>query len=165
MMAILLPAHTSAQIPIDPPKIRSGPCPGFEKGMAHPRDIGNFYALRAVEIIRAAKSRDITKLHQLVSPTADFSVWHGDYGTSAKQGVPGIMQIARHIDARRFQVSIKEAGPFAVSEGVCAQELPILFRGKDKARGIALTFRFKDGILTGAHGNGVNLIEGDIPQD
>lgn len=164
MLALVLPQVRSAhaEAAIDPPKIRIGPCPGFEGGPTHPSQVARFYTMRTIEILQAARSGNTGTLRDLISPTAEFSVWHGDYGGSMKPGIEGASQLARHIKARRFQVSVNEVGPFAVSEGLCVQELTILFTGDDEERGTTVKFSFKDGILTGARGQGVDLIEGDV---
>lgn len=168
ILTLSLPQAGSAhaEVAIDIPKIRVGPCPGFEGGSPTPREIEQFYATRAIDIVRAATSGDVKKLEGMVAPAATFVVWRGDYTSSARdRGVKGAVELARDIKARRFQLSSIETGPLVITQSLCNHDVTILFESAEEFRGAVIKFSFNDGILVEATGNGVYLFEGDIPQN
>jgi hypothetical protein len=135
----------------------------MEKGPVAPAEFQGFYARRAIDIVRAGLASDFARLRTMVSPDAGFEIWRGDYSTSARSSGPeGLARMARDIDARSFSVSVVQSGPIVITATDCKAEVTILFRG-EASHGAIVTFSFVDGVLTGAKGNGVDLIEGKIP--
>ncbi|MDO7840995.1 hypothetical protein [Sphingomonas immobilis] len=136
-------------------------CPGYHAGGSRPEEVERFYTLRAVAIVRAGLANDTVALMPLVSPTAKFSTWRGDYSTgSILDGVPNAVFWSQDLKAFAFEKAIFVTGPITVQPLRCDQSTDILFRDQSKKTGVMVNFKFVDGILIKATGREAELTDG-----
>ncbi|KHK92987.1 hypothetical protein [Novosphingobium malaysiense] len=144
-------------------------CPGFVRGASTQPDIDRTYAARAVSIMAAGLKNDARALSALVSPNAQFTVWHGDAAYSPRDGrkrlggVGGGIQFAHHVNPDRFQIVTIQSGPISVAPVKCEWSVNVLFLDQRHDAGISIAFKFVDGLLVEATGHQTVLYQGDVP--
>jgi hypothetical protein len=138
-------------------------CPGFVDGQASQFDADEFYANRAISIVRAALKNDAASLDSLVAAQAKFAISRGDYTTSARDsGVRGIMEMVRDVKPTGFQTSTTLRGPLSVLIEKCAWTAQVTLRTAKSDEGVVVKFDFVDGLLVQGTGHQVKLAEGDL---
>jgi hypothetical protein len=161
-LPLLLAILASAATPV---AAREAPrsCPGFGTGWASPSEVKQFYADRAVEIVRAAFARDEKALGEMISPAAKFEIWRGDYTSSAREiGVQGMLQMARDVKPSRYRIAIPLSGPISISSNPCHHDAAVIFDTERDAESVEIVFSFVDGKLAAAKGNAARLTQGSI---
>ena len=138
-------------------------CHGFVDGKVYPPDVDRFYAMRAINIVRAGLANDQPTLSDLVLQEAKFEIWRGDYATSARQaGSGGLMEMVADLKPTGFQFATVRPGPISVEPSKCIWDVTILFRTEEQETGVTMEFDFLDGWLVRASGREVEITEGDI---
>lgn len=139
-------------------------CLGFGSAPSSPEEVDRFYALRAVEIVRASLNGDRKKLDGMVSPGATFAIWRGDYATGGRSvGVNGAIEMARDLKPENYRISVKSVGPIAVAPSACTWDAFVAFTTTTASEGVTMKFSFSDGLLVKADGHQVTLTEGRLP--
>lgn len=143
----------------------TGSCPAFENGPTSEVEADRVYTALAWDILRAGMSADSANLAQLVSPDAEFSIFRGDYSTSARaKGPAGAIEMVADMDVVSYQTLLTPRGPIAVMPSECVWTATLLLRTHDDGRGIIMRFKFIDGHLIHARGDEVEILEGNLTQ-
>jgi len=137
-------------------------CPGMVDGGGYSDKIDQFYAERAVAIVRAGLKNDTEALGPMVAPNAEFSIWRGDSGTGRRKGVLGLLEMVRNLKPTRFENSSRTTGPFTIAVKKCEWDVTVIFHTEQPGIGVTMTFEFADGVLMRAHGTEMELFEGDV---
>jgi hypothetical protein len=165
MRFLLFASAAFATVTIVPETASAKPlaCPGLVDGATSPLAAEQFYAARAVDIVRAGLKRDKATLNTLVAAEARVEIWRGDSSSSPRQnGVPAILDMVQEMKPTGFQVSTVRPGPIHIIVSECKWSAAVLFRTEEADTGVAISFDFVDGLLVRAKGNEVVLSEGSI---
>jgi len=124
-------------------------------------DVDRMFALRAVEILKAAIVQDRPFLATAVSPLATFVLWRGDAGSGRQAGIDGALAFAQRLRATRSTYFLSFAGP--ISTDPCGvQVVELLFSSEDGRQAYQIRFRFDGGLLVVAEGREGEVMRGAL---
>lgn len=115
------------------------------------RELHEFLSLRAIEVVKLARSADRKRLAGLVAPSAAFSLGAGDVGRPLGTGVQGAEALAdtMRADTYRYLGWDYMDGP---AEPCSSQKVTVEFLDNQSKSVSEVEFTFMDGRLTNASG-------------
>ena len=149
--------------------VAAAPCPGVVEGKSSPTDVEQFYAERAVDIVKAAAANDGATLGKLVAPAFTFELWQGDNALGRKTGVAGAIEMVGFIKPVAAQSAIPVSGPVWIASAPeqgpkCARNATLLLRTDQTDRAYEIRFDFAEGRLSRAHGHQAVVVESTFSQ-
>ena len=139
-------------------------CPGFDEHGSRPEQVDQFYAMRAIDILRAGTSENRQALDQLVAPSANFSIEEADSLWNARGGgTSAAIRFAKALKATGYQFR-SNWSMLLVSQRIrCEWSVSVMFATNDRDSSVVVDYKFEDGHLVYAKGQRVRVVQGQIP--
>lgn len=136
---------------------------GLPVGRANVASVGSAYGFRSATIVEKALEGDVSRLANMVSPTATFSVMQGDVGIGPRStGAKAAIAFAKQVAPTNYEFSI---GPGPFSMDPCGEaSVDLVLKGSKSDEVVFATFKYLHGLLVEVEGSQLHVTRGTFPK-